>query len=252
MDSQSPAKIDNRSPARTPTKRNRNQNTLTEKAFKYFKRITFEEKLSDLSNKKTHICNVCHTHLNGSKESNLAGHLEKSHPNIYAEFVGERDSIAVQRLKLLQQLVEIVTINGRSFSHLTDSGFKSIIAEKLQRLSTAGCPLNLGDSNLPEIKQHLHKTAEKIKEKIKNEAKNRSLSLIVDLGTARNRSICSFTIQYTLDGERKIRSVGMKELLQAHTGLYIAEVIEKRLLEFGITFEQIISITTDNRPRASK
>lgn len=49
-----------------------------------------------------------------------------------------------------------------------------------------------------------------------------------------------------LNCELKVRSIGMIQLLQSHTGKYIAEVIIKRLKEYGINLKQIITNTTDN------
>lgn len=245
MDNSSPVVTTPKKTPRSETNKNpRNQNTLTEKAKKYYKNIAFVDKLNDSS--KTHVCQLCNSQLNGSKESNLAGHIKRVHPEAYLELIGEIDTPAVQRLKLLQNLVEIVTVNGRNFSYLTDSGFKAVIGKQLKSLSATGFSINLTNKNVPEVKDHLHKIAEKMKEKIKQETKNRPISLMVDIVTRQRRSICGFSIQYTINGERKIRSVGMIELLQSHTGKHIADVIEKRLAEFDITFKQIITITTDN------
>lgn len=55
-----------------------------------------------------------------------------------------------------------------------------------------------------------------------------------------------YSIQYILNGELKVRSIGMIELLQSHTGKYIAKMIIKKLKEFGINLKQITTETTDN------
>lgn len=149
-------------------------------------------------------------------------------------------------MKFLQNCVEIISVNGRPFSYLLDSGFQVIIKDKLRELETGGYAINLTQQNLSEMKEHLEKTAQKVREKIANETENRPLSLLLDIATRQRRSICGFSVQYVFNGQLKIRSIGMIELLDKHTGKYIADLIIKRLKEFGVGLKQVITITTDN------
>lgn len=57
---------------KTPQKRRRALDTITQKAINYFKEISETDVSKDPS--KTHICNICDTQINGSKEWNLAQH----------------------------------------------------------------------------------------------------------------------------------------------------------------------------------
>lgn len=230
--------------AKTPQKRKRAEDTITTKAVKYFVKGSETDFSKDSS--KTHICCICDTQINGSKEWNLAQHLRKCHLEIYEELVGQRDTPEVMRLKFMQNCVEIVSVNGRPSSSLLDSGFQRIVKSKLDELRTAGCPVNISHPNLMEVKSHLEKTAQQIQYEITKETQNKPLSLMVDIVTRQRRSICGFSVQYNLNGELKIRSVGMVELLKSHTGKYIAEVIIARLKDFGIKLKQIVTITTDN------
>lgn len=228
----------------TPKKRKRLENTVTSKAVNYFTKVLETELSEDAS--KTHTCSICLTQINGAKEWNLAQHLKNCHLDIYAQIVGQKDTPELKRLKFLQNCVEMVSVNGRPFSSLLDSGFQKIVKNILDELRAAGCPINLAHPNLMEVKAHLQKTAQQIQCEITKETQNRPLSLLVDIVTRQGRSICGFSVQYILNGELKIRSVGMVELLHSHTGIYIAEVIIGRLKEFGIVLKQIITITTDN------
>lgn len=72
------------------------------------------------------------------------------------------------------------------------------------------------------------------------------MSLLVDIVTKRGRSILGVSIQFMVAGKVQTRSIGMIELRQSHTGVYLAELIIKRLNELGIDLKQIITITTDN------
>lgn len=231
-------------PKKTPRKRKRTENSVSTKALAHFKTIPEEEWLK--SPNKTHVCRHCDAKISGSKEWNLAQHLQKCHDSIYEEITGEKDSVDVRRLKFVQNCVEIVSVNGRPFSYLLDSGFASMVKDKLDDFKSAGCAINLTNLNLVEIKNHLQHTAEQVQDEIRQETQNQSLSLLVDIVTRQRRSICGFSVQYILDGELKVRSIGMIQLSQSHTGKYIAEVIIKRLKEYGIDLKQIITITTDN------
>lgn len=234
------------SPVTTPRKRKRLDGCTTDLAMKYFSEIDYTKCEYTIKN-KTHICDLCGQQLNGKKEWNLSAHLSSCHPNVYFGITADKkEPIAVKRLKLLQNCTEIVSVNGRTFSHLQDSGFKSIIQKSLKELDDAKQSLNLSDHNMTVVKDHLSNTAEKLRKYIQNEVKDRPLSLLCDIVTKHNRSILGVSLQYSIDGQLKIRSIGMIELLQSHTGKYLAETIIERLGVFGISLKQILTITTDN------
>lgn len=234
----------------SPSKRKRD-GTVTEKTLPYFEKIqttnNSDSKNNDVKSKKTHVCKLCNNELNGTREWNLSSHLLNCHYDVYLEATSDiKEPIPIKRLKLIQNCTEIVTINGRPFSYLHDSGFKSIIKDTLTELRDGKQPLNLSDSNLTEVKNHLSKTAEKIRNHIRCETKDRPLSLMCDIVTKHRRSILGISLQYSVNGQRKVRSIGMIELHESHTGVYLAKKIVERLHELGINLKQIITITTDN------
>ncbi|XP_031621984.1 uncharacterized protein LOC116340010 [Contarinia nasturtii] len=241
---------------KTPRKRNRH--TVTERSLSYFspiksKKAKIENDVEIMFNDdaakdgKTHTCSLCKLDFNGTKQWNLAAHLSAKHPNIYAEISGEKNEpIEVKRTKLLHSLVEIVSVNGRSFTHLLDSGYIKSIHPRLDELRAAGVGLDLHDSNLTEVKKKLSEIAGKIRDKIRDEVIGKHLSLMADIGTKHNRSILGVSIQYSVDGNLKIRSIGFIQLSESHTGIYLAEMIVNRLEELGIELKQIFTITTDN------
>lgn len=235
---------------KTQRKRQRADCTVSFKALEHFRSVTEEDSSNDKI--KTHICCHCNVQVNGSKGWNLAQHLQNCHLNIYEEITGQKETPELKRLHFIQNCVEIISVNGRPFSYLLDSGFQALVKEKLTELHEAGYGINLSHQNLVEVKQHLKETSQQIQEEIRKETENRPLSLLVDIVTRQRRSICGFSVQYIFNGQLKIRSIGMVELLHSHTGKYIAEVIIKRLNEFGINLKQIITITTDNAANVLK
>lgn len=185
---------------------------------------------------------MCTRNLNGTKASNLTSHLQ-SHPDIYSKVCREDPSIEYKRQKLLLDCVELV---GRAFKCLNDSAIHSMNDEILKELQAAGRELNLRDPHLVEIKEEFRTISKEIRDKIAIEVKNRALSLLVDIVSKRGRSIIGISIQYVLNKKVTIRSIGMIELEEKHTGKYLADLIIERLKELNIDLKQIITITTDN------
>lgn len=229
----------------SPSKRARRENTVANKSLKHFKE-SVEENVGGIP-KSIYECKYCGANINGQRNWNLASHLRNIHPEIYNQISTPRkESILVKRLKLLQNLVEMVAINGRVFKAITDSGFISIIQNKLNKMTAAGCSLNLHDGHLTEVKNHLHGMANQVKSKITEEVRGRPLSLLIDIVTKNHRSIFGASIQYIVNGQLKVRSIGMIELLESHTAKYLADLIIARLKMYDIDLKQIITITTDN------
>lgn len=228
------------------TPKKRRLESITVRALSYFEEISVDEKVKGSASKKTHICKLCTERLCGKFENNLASHLSARHADIFNEISHRIEHITVERLKFLQNLVEIVSVNGRSFSTLMDSGFQKIIEPQLRKFRDARIGINLSNEYLQPVKDKLEKTANKIREIIKYEVKDRSLSLMLDIVTKHGRSILGASPQYSVKGQLKIRSIAMIELIESHTGIYLAEVIIKRLKEYGINLAQIFTITTDN------
>lgn len=71
-------------------------------------------------------------------------------------------------------------------------------------------------------------------------------SLSTDIVSKNNRSILGIWAQYIVDGDLRVRCLGMEELTQRHTGKYISEVIISCLAEYNIAPLQMMSITADN------
>lgn len=197
---------------------------------------------------KQYKCNICATALNGSCGSNLVAHFKSRHKDVYNTKINisPEDTIAVQRLKLLYSCVELVAINSQPFSLLTCSGFKNVIQHKLQALQLAGHGLNLNDPHVYEIKQKVMEVAKNIKQQVKLELKGRLLSVMVDGASRNGRSIFGINVQYKIAGELKVVTLAMRELKNAHTADYLANVFQEVLAEYGIDLSQILTITTDN------
>lgn len=146
----------------------------------------------------------------------------------------------------IQNCVEIVTVNARPFRILSDSGFKKLVFEQLQELEQGNCGINLSNENFPEIKTYIVNVSKKIIEQIKVEAKNKMVSLMVDIATKNNKSLIGISLQYIVRGNILVRSIGMIEMKESHTAVYISKLMKECLTLYNISTKQIISITSDN------
>lgn len=195
--------------------------------------------------KRFFTCIICKKEINGTKTSNKSSHLQ-IHKKLYPQLRSLDECMERKRLKLILDCVEMVAVNGRSFSHIYDSALHSMLSEKLDELESAGCQLNLKDQNLIEVKGCLRRVSENAKKKIADEIKDRPLSLMCDIVTKHGRSIFGFSLQYIVNGKHRIRSIGMIHLNSSHTGKYLATLIANRLTDFGVKKGQLLTVTTDN------
>lgn len=151
----------------------------------------------------------------------------------------------LQRLKLIQSLAEIVTVNGQPFSDLSASGFIKVNAEKLQALTDAGYGIGLKPPKYPAVREHIGYLATQVIEQIKMEVKGKFVSLMVDTASKYQRSILGINVQFMTGPNVVIRSIGMMHLNKSHTAKHISEKIFEQLKMFDIQKNQLISVTTD-------
>lgn len=194
--------------------------------------------------KRFYKCKECKKEINGTKSSNLTEHL-KHHHELHSQ-IYENDCIEKKRTKLLLDCVEFVAVDGNPFSKINGSGLLSMLEKTLNELKQAGRSVNLTKPHLYEVKEMLRQTAENVKQKIREELKARLFCLMVDITTKRRRSILGVSVQFIVNGKHVIRSLGMLELDESHTGEYLATVILGLISEYGATAHQVIAITTDN------
>lgn len=217
---------------------------MTEKSMQYYKVAECSESTLKC---KCLLCPEDARLLNATTASNLNNHLKSVHTTLYNEKIVDRikDPLPIKRLRLLQNAVEIVGKNGRPFNWLLDSGYKAGIKNKLDKLKSAGMGISF-EGNMPEIKQQLKKMADQVRDIIRNELKRKIICVMLDICTKNKRSILGVSVQFIQNGKVTIRSLGMIELREPHTGKYLAKVLCDRLTEYGIQKWQVLCITTDN------
>lgn len=196
----------------------------------------------------------CKALLSGKKKCNLVKHFTTQHAAIFNEEwrkvsdLGEANSgeLERRRLEYIQQLTQIVTVNGRPFKCLTDSGIMGIGARELKYLHDAGYGDGLTGYRPHAVLNHIEYLSAEIIKAIQLEVKNSLVSLMVDVGSKNGRDILGLSIQYMRDDCIILRSIGMIQLTSSHTAVNINAEIISCLQKFDIKPSQVISITSDN------
>ncbi|KAE9521652.1 hypothetical protein AGLY_017948 [Aphis glycines] len=141
---------------------------------------------------------------------------------------------------LINACVELVTVNGRPYSMLDDSGFQNIINPILCGIQ------NSGVLNTNSIKKYVHLEAQLLINQISEDIAFKLVSLKVDAVTRCNRAFLGINVQYIVNGCIKLRTIGLVELTESHTGVYLKDIILKVIKKFNIQPQQIYTITSDN------
>ncbi|GFQ82084.1 zinc finger BED domain-containing protein 4 [Trichonephila clavata] len=120
------------------------------------------------------------------------------------------------------------------------SGFKKILNPIVNAIG------NHFSVNSENIKLLIPETAVKIVSEISTALEKKVISLKIDIATRLNRSILGINAQLIIGGRINLFTLGMTELKDKHTGIYIKNMVEKVLEKYNIDIQQIYSITTDN------
>lgn len=120
------------------------------------------------------------------------------------------------------------------------------LAHVKSELEEAGSADSLLDKNHTVYKCYISFAASKINEKICLEANGRLLSVMADISQKHHRSLLEIQIQFDYNGDTVKRSLGMIEVIEKRDGVNLKRIIFERLAMFGITENQIATITVDN------
>lgn len=121
--------------------------------------------------------------------------------------------INLPKENLYNALVDLVTLNGRPFSIIEDSGLRKIVDPILN-----GLKIEKSKITPLTIKQMVQEEANEIKRTIALEVKDLLVSLKVDAVTRMDRSFLGINIQYIKESKIVLRTLGLIEIKQRHTG----------------------------------
>lgn len=227
-------------------------NSLKTKIIKCFDRVNPNDKNNHLYKCKIDNCGRV---LLGKQHTDLTAHIKNKHTDFFESNIRrsviDPTEFAKKRLKFIQDLAEIIAIDGRSFKHLAGSGFKSLIADKLAVLIETGYDKGLTSPVYPAVRAHIKYQAREVMNRIKSEVNSKFVALMVDTASKNNKSFMGLSLQFVLDGLVVVRNIGIIELLDAHSSRNLMNTIMNRLNFLEIDRKQIIAITTDNAPNMS-
>lgn len=141
---------------------------------------------------------------------------------------------------VIDACVELVTINGRPFTLIEDSGFKKLLEPILEGFN------DKFSINSQNVRNQISPTAQRVRQEITNIVKNRLLSLKMDCVTRHDRSILGFNIQIIHDDALILKTLAMVELKIKHTGENLKNEVFSILKRYNILKQQIYTVTTDN------
>lgn len=213
----------------------------------------------------------CNKLYSGYVSTNLWRHLHSAHTDVYDQLKPEKKNRrkrethddAIQEIR--KGLVELSTVNGKEFSLVNASGFQRILKTLTTRNVSSNCnndedesssssngKLSVSDFNHKNLSADIKEAYRQVKEVIAAEVKGKLISVMVDICTKHRKAILGVLIQYVVHGKIILRTLGMVRMKHPHTGLYISELIIKKLAEYGISVEQIYTVTSDNASNMTK
>lgn len=178
-----------------------------------------------------------------NKSSNLKRHLQVHHKQLYENKFLDLADYELQRLKLIQSCVELVTVNGRPLLALEDSGFQKSIEFQLNHLAQNGCSLTV---NSKTVRPYIERAGDAMRKKIKIDLKNRFISVMADICTKNHRAVLGINAQYYSAGKIQMRTLGMIEMHMRHTGENIKDLIMQLLSSYDVSMGQVYAYTTDH------
>jgi len=194
------------------------------------------------------ICKVCGAKLAARHVTNLKRHLNAKHQDVF-NLLKDDNSIEVQKIvkkrkissetdeeSITASLVRIVANEGRPVLLLDGEGFRNILTPIYNALEMT--PITSRS-----IMDHVRAKDIAIKEDIKASVKRKLISLKIYVATRMEKSILGINLQIMKSTFEKteivIKTLGMVQLFQSHTGLYIKNKIIDIIKEYDIEIDQI-------------
>ncbi|XP_065315604.1 uncharacterized protein LOC135930930 [Gordionus sp. m RMFG-2023] len=202
-------------------------------------------------------CSSCHKKLK-SIPSNLKRHIFSQHPNIAAnlnsnevnnldistsssqsnEKTSQTIKIVMSKSKVYESVVGLIAINNLPINLVTYESFKLLLDPIVQSLNMT--------LNKHIVNDKIKYAASEIRCLIMQQVKNKLISLKIDTATRFQKSVLGVNAQFIIDDKIEIRTLGMLEIVKAHTASNLKEEIENLLKKYNICLSQIYSITVDN------
>jgi bifunctional polynucleotide phosphatase/kinase len=141
---------------------------------------------------------------------------------------------------LIEACINLVAVNGRPFEMMEDEGFQMLVDPIIKAIDKNAA---INSKNIRDLTETY---AEMRRKDISTLLKGKLLSIKFDCCTRLDRSILGLNVQFIQDGRLILRTLGMREIYVKHTGQNLKDIAMEILASYGITRDQILSVTTDN------
>lgn len=131
----------------------------------------------------------------------------------------------MSKTDLLNACVELVTVNGRPFEMIDDTGFRKIIDPIILNLNEMNPNEPHFSINKHNISFEVSAKAEQVENDVREIVKNRLLSLKIDGISRKDKAIVGMHVQFAYCGETTLKTLAMFEVTEKYTGVYLKQKV---------------------------
>lgn len=187
-----------------------------------------------------------------TRPANLKRHLSQRHPNEYANIfpneINHRKQLDLEKFNVIQDSIELVTVNGYPFSLLEASGMHGFMKPRLQNVRSGGHMLNI---NRHSIVEEVARESDLVRDYIKKEMKGKIISIMFDVCTIATLSMLGVNSVFMKNDETVCRSLGTIEIKERHTAVQLANMLYDILSQFDVLLPNVFTMTSDTAKNAT-
>lgn len=190
--------------------------------------------------------------MKSTRPANLKRHLFQRHPNEYANLfpneVNRKKQAELESFNMLQDCIELVTVNGYPYYMLEASGMQGFMKPRLQNIRSEGYVLNV---NRHTIVQEVARESNLVRDYIKKEMKAKIISIMFDVCTIATLSMLGVNAVFMKNNTVVCRSLGTIQIMERHTAVQLANMLYDILAEYDIPLQNVFSVTSDTAKNAT-
>lgn len=175
-------------------------------------------------------CLICGHEIPGSHLGNLNNHIKRKHPDEWDNFRSKisdsiepphkktRATVELNKMMLLENWLDLVTVEGRPFSILDSKALRSIVkplfdAMDLKMLTSA------------TVAVPIRERAEKYREQLRKVLHGKMISLKIDSATRHRHRVVIINVQLVIDGKIADKTLAAEEIKTTHHGRFFKEYV---------------------------
>lgn len=180
------------------------------------------------------------------KAIKLESHISQVHPKVYSTLfpneISQKKEAEIGAFNIIQDAIELVTVNGYPFSMLNASGMKGFVKARLQNIAQEQY---IPPINRNEIAKYVANESDLVKKRITEELKGKTVSIMFDVCTKATLSMLGVHALFMIDSDVVCQSLGTIQIQERHTSVNLANLVFDILTDYNVTLPKVFSITTD-------